>query len=126
MTAPTIELQTEPVTRAAPPSQPTSLPIRARILLFKQRLIVTLRFWFRLPTDDMRDTALQHDLHGLLENQKVLEKMVDTQKQMLLELGSRLQYYEEKVPRLRDLKRQREGEVAQLRQHGIVGKIARC
>ena len=70
------------------------LPLRARVSQLHQRMLLTLRWWFRLPIDDVREQhrqSLDQQVHDALQNMAAI----------LNQVNARLHWYETRDPRLR-------------------------
>lgn len=89
--------------RASATRQP--IPLRARLSLLRQRAILTVRWWFRLPIDEIKErhTQAQIDaLSGIIQQQV---EAINTMVNVLNGLTARLALYEREIPRMRELRR---------------------
>lgn len=77
-----------------------SLPWRARLRFFRQRLILTVRWWFRLPIDDLRDRRSESLVLISQQIMALTTQLISVSNNM----QQRLQYYEQNIPRMRELK----------------------
>lgn len=82
------------------------IPLRARLNFWRQRIVLTVRWVFRLPVDDIRDRQLATMVQTLERESEALATACDLMKS----IESRLRYYEEHIPRMRELKRSLELE----------------
>jgi hypothetical protein len=82
------------------------LPFKAQLSLLHQRIVLTLRWAFRLPIDQLKEERIEARFDALLElaNQQsqTISKLVETSNNM----QRRLQHYEQNIPRMRELKQQ--------------------
>lgn len=116
-------------------------PLRARLSLLRQRIILTARWFLRpfyhLPIDDLKPQAVQNELAYLNDlNKKALET-ITTLSKALSQVDARLKLYEKNIPRMRDLRKQWEREQQKFRdsagseskeaherhEHGILAEI---
>lgn len=88
------------------------VPFRARFVQFRQRLILRVRFWFRLPIDDVKEYLDAQEKQATLANQQRVAEVLDAQTQAIAYLSERLKFYEKHIPRMRELKRTFEVEYA--------------
>lgn len=90
------------------------IPLRARFSFLRQRIILTVRYWFRLPIDDVKEQMTQAQIAGLVElNTKHLET-IRTLVSVSNSMQKRLQFYEANIPRMRALKREYDAEQERL------------
>lgn len=81
-------------------------PIRAQLSLLWQRSVLTVRWLFRIPIDDIRDQQLDAALKGLMQNNRNFFDGLDTLIAVSNQMQRRLLFYEANIPRMRDLKRE--------------------
>jgi response regulator RpfG family c-di-GMP phosphodiesterase len=82
------------------------LKLRVKKLFWRQNLIARTRWYFRLPIDEIRDQQMDTLFTALQQESDSLKEALDLMKKM----SARLRYYEEHIPRMRELKRQFELE----------------
>lgn len=83
-----------------------SLPLRARLSQWRQRIILTLRWWFRLPIDDLKEYQTKAQFDAILNVVEQQAKAINQMINALNGLTARLLLYEREIPRIRDLRRQ--------------------
>lgn len=72
----------------------------------RTRIILTIRWCFRVEIDEIKERIVQDQIDGLVQlNQKGNEAM-QTILRLTKNLEARLQLYENEIPRMRELKRQ--------------------
>lgn len=103
------------------PENATRLPFRVRLSLLRQRIILTVRWWFRLPIDEIREQQLDTMLQSLRQESESLTEAVRLMKSM----NARLAYYEQHIPRMRELRRQYdlEGSGIKPKTNGALHKV---
>lgn len=80
--------------------------MRAQLSLLHQRIILTFRFWFRLPIDDIKDEQMRQQFALFAEvNDRQVDAVQDLTK-LVHSLHKRVEFYEQHIPRMRDLRRQ--------------------
>lgn len=117
-----------PATEPALPPPLKSIPKmswRTRLKLFRQRIILTIRWWFRLEIDDIREQQVQTQIDGLVELNQQANEALASFLNITRNLQARLQLYEKEIPRMRDLKRQYDLEQAGLAKPHIEAAEAR-
>lgn len=78
-----------------PPIVSERIPFRARVSILHQRIILFLRYLFRLPVDELR--AAQR-----LNLDKQIAETLRSTAAVLNQLNARLSWYEARVPRIRE------------------------
>lgn len=92
-----------------------SMPFRARLSLLRQRFILTIRWWFRLPIDEFKERNTQSQIAGLVQlNEKAMET-VQTLVRISGQLHARMAFYEKHIPRMREVGRAFDKEQARLK-----------
>lgn len=86
-----------------------------RIKNFRVRLILTIRYWFHLPQDDLKDQRLREEIEGLVKLNAESVKAVRSLTMIAQQLQLRLAFYETHMPRLRELRRRYEAQSASAR-----------
>lgn len=112
------------------PDQPTSpemrvseagsakTPLKARLSLLRQQIILTLRYYlrpfYRIPMDDIKEQQIEQWIGNLMQNDRnfleQLNKLIEVSNQM----QSRLSYYEKRDPSLAELRKRWEHEQKRL------------
>jgi hypothetical protein len=92
----------------------TKIPWRAKLSLLRQRIILTIRWWFRLPIDDIKEQHTQAQIDGLVALAQQQNDTIKTLVRISNQMQARLIWYERHVPRMRDLKREFDREQARL------------
>lgn len=69
-------------------------PVKAQVSLFRQRALLTLRYCFRLPIDDVTDAQRA-------EIDRKVSDVLAAQARMIKRLEARLRFYEKNVPSIR-------------------------
>lgn len=91
------------------------IPIRARWSLFRQRVILTVRWWFRLDIDTIKEQQVRSELDNLRAVDDAQLQTMQTVAGLLQQFEARLSWYEQHIPRMRDLKRQYDREQLRLK-----------
>lgn len=97
---------------------PLRARFRARLIYLRQRIIIQIRWWFRLPIDELRDA----DLRESLRIQRELSDMMGKTVALLNHANKRLKLYEDKIPRMRDLRRQFDKDEKEKQKNGKAQK----
>jgi hypothetical protein len=88
------------------------IPLRARISIWRQRIIIFLRFLlrpiYRLPIDDLKEQNQDAFNQQALDTIRTLARVSN-------QMQARLQWYETHIPRMRELKREFDQEQARLK-----------
>lgn len=84
--------------------------ISFRIKNFRLRLILTLRYWFHLPQDDIKEKHLRDEIEGLVKLNEGSVKTVASLTRVVQQLQLRLAFYETHISRMGTLRAQFERE----------------
>jgi hypothetical protein len=74
--------------------------------LYWQRAILTVRWWFRLPIDDIKEQHTQAQIDGLVALHQKQMETIQTLARVSNNQQRRLQFYERNIPKMRELKAQ--------------------
>lgn len=86
-------------------SQKTRQSIRTRATALRHRLILTIRWWFRLPIDDLKEQRAKLEQDALQAIVQQQAEAINGMIRILNDLHQRLSTYEAEIPRMRELKR---------------------
>jgi hypothetical protein len=94
------------------------MSLRARVSLIRQRILLTLRYWFRLPIDDIKERQLALQFEHLEQVNQAQLKTMQSMAGLISQLDARLALYEKNIPRMRQLRQQYDREQQKLRMAG--------
>lgn len=98
----------------APPA-----PVRSHsqrwLTRLRTRIVLLVRWWFRLEIDDLKERQAQGQIDALFQINKQMAEAVETVVRISNQMQARLQLYEREIPRMRELKRHFDLEQAGLR-----------
>lgn len=80
------------------------MPLKARLSMIRQYLVLRVRFWFRLPVDDVRDAQIEQQINGFNQFMDKAQAAIKTLVTINTNLNERLSLYEREIPRMRTLK----------------------
>lgn len=91
------------------------MPFKARISLYRQRILLTLRYWFRLPIDEIKEQQIAIQFQHLEEVNQAQLKTMQSMAGLIGQLDAKLALYEKNIPRMRSLRQQYDREQQRLR-----------
>lgn len=91
------------------------IPLKARWSLFRQRLILRMRYALRIEIDDINEHARATELRQLHEVDTAQLKTMQNIAGLLQQFEARLSWYEQNIPHMRQLRRQWDQEQSRLR-----------